>query len=42
QLCNDVIRPQINRLCNTDPCFSKPYNPKRRRGRGRRWDAGSW
>ncbi|CAF3531154.1 unnamed protein product [Rotaria sp. Silwood1] len=42
QLCNDVIRPQLHRLCNTDPCFSKPYKPKRRRGRGRRWDTGPW
>lgn len=42
KLCNDVIRPQTRRVCNTDPCLPSSFNIKRRRGRGRRWDVGPW
>ena len=42
QLCQDIVRPQIRRSCNNQPCSSKPPNVNRRRGRRRRWDIGPW
>jgi hypothetical protein len=42
QLCNEIVRPQIRRSCNIQPCLSKPNNVTRRRGRRRRWDIGPW
>lgn len=42
QFCNDLIRPQIRRTCNIQPCLSKSFNGTRRRGRRRRWDIGPW
>jgi hypothetical protein len=42
QLCKDINRPQIRRLCNTQPCLSKSNNVTRRRSRRRRWDIGAW
>ena len=41
-LCNDLIRPQIRRPCNTQPCLPRPLNVTRRRGRRRRWEIGPW
>ncbi|CAF1629492.1 unnamed protein product, partial [Adineta ricciae] len=42
QLCNGVIRPQIRRSCNVQPCSSISYNVTRRRGRRRRWEVSPW
>ncbi len=42
QLCNDIVRPEIRRSCNLQPCLSKSNNVTRRRGRRRQWDSGPW
>ena len=41
EYCNDISRTPLRRLCNTQPCLSRPINVTRRRRR-RRWEVDSW